>query len=110
MFAVWVAASVVWTALVGGGANGLNQWWERHRDARMKRTRNRPLPSGRITPGESIVVSVAMTTAGLGLLAVTTNALATWLAFASWASYVFLYTPLKPVTTLRRVRGDVALV
>lgn len=101
------AATVLGTALVGGGANGLNQWWERHRDARMARTRNRPLPSGRLSPLESIFVSVAMTGAGLTLLVATTNSLATWLAFASWGSYVFLYTPLKPVTTLNTLVGAI---
>ncbi|MDH5804562.1 MAG: UbiA family prenyltransferase, partial [Gemmatimonadota bacterium] len=41
---------LVGTALVSSGTNGLNQWWERDIDARMNRTRHRPLPSRRLTP------------------------------------------------------------
>ncbi len=106
----WVRflATVVGTALVGGGANGLNQWAEVARDARMRRTRNRPLPTARVTPGQALGFSFALTVAGLVLLAAWTNALTAALAAASWAVYLLAYTPLKPRTPLNTIVGAVS--
>lgn len=86
------------TALVVGGANALNEWMERELDARMQRTRRRPLPSGRVTPAAACGFGVGLTVAGLAFLTLAVNALTAALAFASWASYVLCYTPLKRVT------------
>ncbi|MGH9459084.1 MAG: heme o synthase [Thermoanaerobaculia bacterium] len=93
------------TALVAGGTNALNQVWERHRDARMARTRLRPLPAGRISTAAATTFSVAISIAGIGWLAVAVNAIAAFLAFATLASYLFVYTPLKTRTTHCTVVG-----
>ena len=94
------------TAMVAGGASALNQYAEREADARMERTRRRPLPSGRVTPGEALAFGLAASAAGVFLLA-TINALAAGLGAAALASYVLLYTPLKRVTSLCTVVGAV---
>ena len=94
------------TAMVAGGASALNQYSERETDARMERTRRRPLPSGRVAPGEALAFGLAASLAGLVLLA-TINALTALLGTAALASYVLLYTPLKRVTSLCTVVGAV---
>lgn len=93
------------TALVAGGTNALNQWWERELDARMARTRNRPIPSGRMSQRAALVFSSAISVIGTVWLALAVNPLAALLAFATLASYLFLYTPLKTRTTLCTIIG-----
>jgi protoheme IX farnesyltransferase len=97
----------VGTALVAGGAGALNQWQERVRDARMRRTANRALPSGRLTPPEAAVFGGFLVVAGTGLLLLGTNFLAAAVAVATFVLYVFVYTPLKPRTTLNTVIGAI---
>jgi protoheme IX farnesyltransferase len=94
------------TAMVAGGASALNQYAEREADARMERTRRRPLPSGRVSPGEALAFGLAASAAGVLVLA-TINALTSVLGAAALASYVLLYTPLKRVTSLCTVVGAV---
>lgn len=103
-----LVATVLGTALLGGGANGLNQWAEVPRDARMRRTRLRPLPTGRLAPVQALLFSLALTIAGVGLLAWQTNALTAALGAGSWAVYLFAYTPLKPRTPLNTLVGAVS--
>ncbi len=86
---------LIGTALVGGGAGALNQYLERDPDGRMNRTRNRPLPSGRLQPESALVFGVALSVAGLLLLTFGSDPLAGVLAVLTLASYLFLYTPLK---------------
>jgi protoheme IX farnesyltransferase len=95
------------TALIAGGTNALNQIAERDVDALMHRTRNRPLPAGRLGVGPA--TAFAWTIAGLGFaeLAVFVNVVAAGLAAATLVSYVFLYTPLKRRTTLATLVGAV---
>src|SRR5258707_2983079 len=62
--------TLVGTALVAGGASALNQLLERHSDAQMQRTENRPLPSGRLQPGEVLVFGTVLGVAGVVYLAV----------------------------------------
>jgi protoheme IX farnesyltransferase len=100
-------ALLVGTAFVAGGASAFNQYLEREADARMLRTRARPIPSGRVTPGEALVFAVAISAAGLLLLAGAVNALTLALGAGALASYVLLYTPLKRVTSLCTVVGAV---
>lgn len=101
-------ATVVGTALVGGGANGLNQWAEAERDARMKRTRRRPLPSGRVAAPVAFGFSLALSVAGAAVLAWQVNAVTAGLAATSWALYLLVYTPLKPRTPLNTLVGAVS--
>lgn len=62
---VYVAHLLLGTALACAGSSTLNQWWERDRDARMRRTADRPLPAGRMTPDHALAFGVAITIAGL---------------------------------------------
>ncbi len=87
------------TGLVGGGANAWNQYAEASYDKHMERTRNRPIPSGRLSAREVLGVSVAASVSGLVYLAVWVNLAACLVAAVALLSYVFVYTPLKRVTS-----------
>jgi protoheme IX farnesyltransferase len=99
--------TLVGTALVAGGTNAWNQIRERDVDARMQRTRRRPLPSGRLTPRAAAWFASAITVGGVAYLAATVNLLTAALAALTFASYVFLYTPLKRTTSLNTLVGAV---
>jgi len=96
------------TALVVGGANALNQWMEREPDARMERTRHRPVPSGRLAPETAFRFGLGCSAAGLALLATAVNSLSACLAAAAWTIYLGVYTPLKRWTPLCTLVGAVA--
>jgi protoheme IX farnesyltransferase len=95
------------TALVAGGAAALNQLLEREHDARMRRTRNRPLPSGRLQPATVMVFGGVCACAGLLELALAVNLLTSVLGAVSLLSYLFIYTPLKRVTWLNTAVGAI---
>lgn len=102
-----LVAALLGTALVAGGASVFNMILERDTDARMRRTQSRPIPSGRLRPLEAGVFGAALTLAGLAELLWLSHPLAAGVAFATWASYVFIYTPLKRVTSLSTLVGAV---
>jgi protoheme IX farnesyltransferase len=102
-----LVAALAGTGLVAAGASALNQVMERGTDALMHRTRARPVPAGRIRPVEASVFGAALTLAGLGVLASVCGAAAALVAIATWASYLFLYTPLKRRTHLATLVGAV---
>jgi protoheme IX farnesyltransferase len=95
------------TGLVAGGASALNQYLERHHDARMLRTRDRPLANHRITESGALVFSIAISLAGTLYLALLTNLMTGMLAATTLLLYVFLYTPLKKRTALATIVGAV---
>lgn len=95
------------TALVACGAAALNQLIERDLDAKMRRTEDRPLPSGRLHPDRVLIVGAALTVTGLLQLAFKVNLLTSFLGAATFASYLFIYTPLKRVTTLNTIVGAI---
>ena len=99
--------TILGTALVASGASALNQLWEREYDARMRRTRERPLPSGRMQPATVLLVGCVASAAGLIYLAAATTLTTSLLAAASLVTYVFVYTPLKRVTWLNTAVGAV---
>jgi protoheme IX farnesyltransferase len=100
--------AVLGTALVAAGASALNQWIERHSDARMRRTRNRPLPSGRLQPAEVLVFGSVLGVAGVAYLALSLGRpWAALVAAITFASYVGIYTPLKARTPLNTLIGAV---
>jgi protoheme IX farnesyltransferase len=99
--------TLVGTALVAGGASALNQAWERTTDARMRRTRMRPLPNGRMQPREAVAFGALLSIAGLIELAVFVNLLSSAMALLSLASYLLFYTPLKTRTSLSTIVGAV---
>lgn len=95
------------TVLTAGGSGALNHLIERGPDALMRRTQDRPLPSGRVRPGFVLGYGLALVAAGLAVLGLTTNALTTALALASVVLYVGAYTPLKRRTALNTFVGAV---
>ncbi len=95
------------TAMVAGGASALNQYVERHHDARMFRTRERPLPSQRLTEREGLAFSVAISVLGTLYLGLFTNLVTGLLAGATVLLYAFVYTPLKRRTSLATIVGAV---
>lgn len=92
-------------ALLSSGIATLNQYIERDLDGLMRRTQDRPLPSGKLTARRALVFGVSLSAVALGYLAVTVNALSAVLGFATLASYLFIYTPLKVKTSLSTVLG-----
>lgn len=99
--------TLVGTALVAAGSSALNQLRERDADARMDRTRGRPLPSGRVTPKAAALFSWTAAILGVGYLAWQVNLVTAALALLTLVSYVFLYTPLKQRTSLNTLVGAV---
>ena len=102
-----LAATLAGTALSAAGAAALNQWWERDFDARMKRTRDRPLPAGRMAASDALLTGTVLSVSGVLLLALFANLLAAGLAAATIIFYIFVYTPLKRVTELNTIVGAV---
>lgn len=95
------------TGLCAASASMLNQLWERHRDALMHRTRERPLPRGRVGSVQVFVAGTASAFAGFAVLAMQANVLAAALGLSNVLLYVLVYTPLKPRTTLNTIVGAV---
>jgi protoheme IX farnesyltransferase len=102
-----LAATLTGTALSAAGAAALNQWWERAHDARMKRTRDRPLPGGRMAAGDALAAGLVLSLSGVLCLALFANPLAAGLAAATIIFYILVYTPLKRVTSLNTIIGAV---
>jgi heme o synthase len=95
------------TALAAGGTLALNQFLERDVDARMLRTRMRPLPDGRLQPGEAAAFGSLVTFGGLAYLLVAVGPGATAITAATAALYLGVYTPLKQVSPLCTVLGAI---
>jgi protoheme IX farnesyltransferase len=87
--------TLVGTLLLVGSANTLNQYLEREVDAKMKRTRNRPLPSGRLAPGTALGLGVGQAAIAVPMLTFGANALTGLLGAIALLLYVLAYTPLK---------------
>ena len=87
------------TGLVAAGASALNEYLERHLDARMLRTRTRPIPAGRLAPWDALLFSIVISAAGIVYLAAFVNLLTAGLGAVTLAAYILLYTPLKTRTT-----------
>ena len=93
------------TALVAAGASALNMVLERRTDALMLRTRNRPVAAGRLRVVDAVAFAAFLTAAGLGILRYGSEPLAAAVAFVTWATYLFAYTPLKTRTSLSTIVG-----
>lgn len=93
--------------LVVACANALNQVLEWQYDARMTRTADRPVPSGRVKPEEAQWIGVIWGVAGIVILLFFVNPLTSLLGAASIAFYVFGYTPLKRYTSLCTAVGAI---
>lgn len=97
--------TLVGTAFAAAGTAALNQFLERDTDAKMRRTARRPLPAGRMPPGQVLSYGAALAVAGVLYLLLLVNFLASFLALITLSSYLLLYTPLKSKTPLCTVVG-----
>ena len=95
----WVAFlnAVLGASCMASGAAALNQWFERATDAKMQRTKNRPLPAGWIQPSRALLFGAVLSIAGLLDLGIFTNLLTASLGLLTSMGYLFAYTPLKRV-------------
>ena len=87
--------TIIGTGLLASGTAALNQWYEREADAKMRRTKARPLPSGRLDESKALLFGMLISAAGFFELQLAVNELTALLGAATLASYLFLYTPLK---------------
>lgn len=105
------AARILWTligtALIVASANALNCWMERDTDGLMARTKNRPLPAGRLDAQVALVFGLALGALAVPVLAVLVNPLTGLLAAIALLSYVWLYTPMKRRSWLALLVGAV---
>lgn len=95
------------TGLVASAAAALNQLLEKDYDALMKRTEDRPLPSGRLQPEAVLIFGGVCAGAGLIYLALAVNVLTSVVGAITLCSYLFVYTPLKRITSLNTVVGAI---
>jgi protoheme IX farnesyltransferase len=95
-----VMHTLLGTALLAAGAAVLNQQMERHHDANMRRTARRPIVAGRIGTNEALLFGAIGTLLGMAELMWRVNAITAALGAATFFSYIFIYTPLKRITTL----------
>ncbi|MBI4514850.1 MAG: protoheme IX farnesyltransferase [Deltaproteobacteria bacterium] len=102
-----MAATILGTGLAAAGTLALNQYLERDLDARMKRTRRRPLPDGRLQPLEALVFGALLVAAGLLYLTLSVNALSGLVTATTVITYLFVYTPMKRRSSLCTVVGAV---
>jgi heme o synthase len=101
--------TIVGTCLIASGTAALNQWYERDADAKMKRTKARPLPSGRLSPNKALIFSIFLSLVGFLELAIGANLLTGLLGLFTLMTYLFVYTPMKQKsphsTTLGAIPG-----
>src|SRR4030095_14514406 len=95
------------TGLISAGASVLNHVLERDTDALMRRTARRPLPMGRMDPDTALSFGVLLAVLGLVDLALAVNLLTSLLGAVALAGYIFVYTPLKRISSLATVIGAV---
>jgi len=95
------------TALAAGGTLALNQYMERDLDARMDRTRHRPLPEGRVHPGEALLLGCTLVLGGVTVLFLAVEPLAAVVTAAIAIIYLLLYTPLKRVSSVCSLVGAI---
>ncbi len=93
--ATTVLSTLIGLSLIVAGANALNMYLERESDGRMARTKNRPLPAGRMAPRVALWFGVMTSAASVPILALGANALTALLAVLANLIYVLAYTPMK---------------
>ncbi|MCE9591814.1 MAG: heme o synthase [Planctomycetes bacterium] len=105
----WVvlAGTLVGTALSCMGASAFNQVLERDVDALMNRTKDRPIPSGRVSVTAAALLGTVLSCLGVGILAVTTNTATAALSAITILSYALIYTPMKRVSSVCTIVGAV---
>ena len=94
-------------ALCAGGAAVLNQWMEYPLDHLMQRTKDRPIPSQKISPKQALVFGLVLSILGLGLLLWVSSVLTFALALLTLITYLLVYTPLKKVSPINTLVGAI---
>ena len=92
MHPILAAVAVFCIALASGAAGAINMWYDRDIDALMERTRERPLPTGKIEPAEALSFGVILAAGAIMLMFLATNAIAAALLATAVLFYVFVYT------------------
>ncbi len=100
-----MVATMLGIGITSAGAAALNQAIEWRADAKMARTKDRPVPSGRMTQRTAVALGLIAVVAGCGLLLAMTNPLTALLTLLTAAAYVLLYTPLKMITPVSTLVG-----
>lgn len=100
---VFVSSAVLSTTLVAmvmavAGVNALNMYVERDVDGLMERTRERPLPAGRLDPNIALILGLIFSFSGFTLMGIVVNLLSAFLLLIAIVSYVMIYTPMKQVS------------
>jgi protoheme IX farnesyltransferase len=90
--------TVFGTGLIASGTAALNQWYEREADCKMRRTADRPLPSGKLLAGRALAFGIGLSIAGFLDLWLGVNFLSAAIGLFTLTSYLFLYTPMKQRT------------
>ena len=98
-------AAVLFIAVGGGAAGALNMWWEADIDSRMRRTRNRPIPTGRIAPGEAFGLGMTLAGFAVVMLWLATN----WVAAALLAFTIFFYVVIYTIGLKRRTPQNIVI-
>lgn len=104
---VLFANAMVGITLLAFGVATLNQYIERSTDALMNRTAKRPIPTGKVTPNEALVFGIVQCLVAELYLFFLVNPLTAILGLTVIVGYVFLYTPLKTVTTASTAIGAI---
>ena len=99
--------TLIGTALTAAGSGSLNHYLERDIDKKMDRTRNRPLPSGTLTPLFAVLYGMALVVIGSITLAYFVNLLTGFLSLLTAFLYIVVYTPLKKITWLNTSIGSI---
>lgn len=102
-----IVATLVGTSLVVASANALNCWMERDSDKHMARTKQRPLPAGRMDARVALGFGLLLGAFSVPLLALAVNPLTGLLAAIALVSYVWIYTPMKQVSPAALLVGSV---
>jgi protoheme IX farnesyltransferase len=95
------------TALLACGAAALNQYMEREWDRKMRRTASRPLPAGELQPLTVLFLGVCVSSFGMIWLSLLVNSITGFLGALTLGSYLFVYTPLKRITSLNTLVGAI---
>jgi|TARA_B100001758_G_scaffold242652_1_gene251252 protoheme IX farnesyltransferase len=93
--------------LSSSGSIVLNQVIEKDHDAKMQRTKNRPIPTGKISSLVATIYGFSLIVSGIVLLLFKTNAITALLSFLTVISYLLIYTPMKRFSTLNTLIGSV---
>ncbi len=106
-FALAILGCVAGTWLSAAGANAINQFVERDRDARMNRTMHRPIPSGRVQARRVLRTGLVLGGVGVGTLWIVNGIIPALLALVCIVVYILAYTPMKPWTPTSTLVGTI---